>query len=171
MVEFTTETEKSFRPITAAIALGVVAVMAAVVFFYIRHQKTEQPVSGGPIHVAGLVHPGDPNFEYYQKYIRIENVKATLGITFSKARIAIISGVISNEGDRKLEAVELKVTLYDVYGGISKQLMRYPVRPGIPPNRAMEPLEKRAFSVGIESVETLWNPNRVQVEMTGLKYQ
>jgi hypothetical protein len=172
MVEFTTETEKSFRPVTVAIALGVIAVMVVAVFLYIRHQKAEQPASGSvPIYIPGLVHPGDANFEYYAKYVRIENVKATLGITFSKARIAIISGLISNEGDRKLEAVELKVTLFDVYGGVSKQLTRYPVRPGIPPNRAMEPMEKRGFSVGIESVEHLWNPNRVQVEMTGLKYQ
>jgi hypothetical protein len=146
--------------------------MIVVVFFYARRQKEIQPPSSGvPIFIPGLVHPGDPGFEYYKNYVKIENPKATLGITFSKARIAMISGVISNDGDRKLEAVELKVTLFDVYGQVSKERTTYPVRPGIPPNRPMEPLEKRTFSVGIESVEQLWNPNKVQVEMTGLKYQ
>jgi aspartate aminotransferase len=36
--------------------------------------------------------------------IRIENVKASLGISFNNARTATISGIIVNDGDRKLEA-------------------------------------------------------------------
>lgn len=118
-----------------------------------------------------MAHAGDPNFEYYKKYIRIENAKATLGLTFSQARVAMVAGVIANEGDRKLEAVELKITLFDVYGKPDKEVIKYPVRPGLPPNRPMEPLEKRTFTISIESVEQLWNPNKVQVELTGLKYQ
>ena len=38
-------------------------------------------------------------------------------------------------------------------------------------NKPMEPLEKRIFSIGIESVEQLWNPKRLEIEITGLKYQ
>jgi len=172
MVEFTTAPEKSVRPVTLLIAAGIVAVMAVAVFFLARNQKEiPAPPSGAPIYIPGLVHPGEPNFEYYRKYIRIENTKASLGITFSRARIAMISGVIANEGDRKLEAVEVKVTLYDVYGGLSKEGLRYPVQPGLPPYKPMEPLEKRGFTVNFESIEQLWNPGKVVVELTGLKYQ
>jgi len=173
MVEFTSETERSARPVTIAIALGVIAVMGVAIFFLIRHQKETQPPGEGavPIYIPGLVHAGDPNFEYYKKYIGIENARASLGITFGKARFAMISGIIANDGDRKLEAVELKVTLFDVYGKPDKEVIRYPIRPGLPPNRPMEPLEKRTFTISIESVEQLWNPNKVQVELTGLKYQ
>jgi len=173
MVEFTSETEKSVRPVTIAIALVVIAVMAVAVFFLIRHQRQSQPPGekAAPVYIPGLTHAGDPNFEYYKKYIQIENAKATLGLTFSQARVAMISGIIANEGDRKLEAVELKVTLFDVYGKPDKEVIRYPVRPDLPPNRPMEPLERRTFTISIESVEQLWNPNKVQVELTGLKYQ
>ncbi len=172
MVEFTSETEKSVRPITIAIALAVIALMVVAVFFVARRQKEIQPQGekAAAVYVPGIAHPGDPNFEYYSKYIRIENAKASLGLTFSKARIAMISGIIANEGDRKLEAVELRVTLYDIYGKPDKDVIRYPVRPGLPPNRPMEPLERRTFTIAIESVEQLWNPNRVQVDLTGLKY-
>jgi hypothetical protein len=83
----------------------------------------------------------------------------------------MISGIIANEGDRKLEAVELKVTLFDVYGKPDKEVVRYPIRPGLPPNRPMEPLERRTFTIAIESIEQLWNSDKVQVELTGLKYQ
>jgi hypothetical protein len=173
MVEFTSETEKSVRPIAIAIASVVIVVMIVAVFFAVRHQKESQPQAekAAPVYVPGMAHPGDPNFEYYKQYVRIENARASLGLTFSKARIAMISGIIANEGDRKLEAVELKVTLYDVYGKPDKEVIRYPIRPGLSPNRPMEPLEKRTFTIAIESVEQLWNPNKVQVEMTGLKYQ
>jgi len=172
MVEFTSQTQKGVRPVTLIIAGVVVVLMLVGVFLAIRYQKGAQPqAAAGPIIVPGIVRAGDPNYEYYKKYVRIENAHATLSITFSKTRVATVSGIISNEGDRKLEAVELKVTLYDVYGNISKEVNRYAIRPGLPPNRPMEPLEKRGFGINIESVEQLWNPNKMQIEMTGLKYQ
>jgi hypothetical protein len=172
MVEFTSQTQKGVKPVTLIIAAMVVALMLAGVFLAIRYQKGVQPqAASGPIVVPGIVHAGDPNYEYYKKYVKIENARATLSITFSKTRVATASGIISNEGDRKLEAVELKVTLYDIYGNISKEVTRYAIRPGLPPNRPMEPLEKRGFGINIESVEQLWNPNKIQIEMTGLKYQ
>jgi hypothetical protein len=34
----------------------------------------------------------------------------------------------------------------------------------------MEPLEKRTFSVGIDGVDQLYDPKRVEIEITGLKY-
>jgi hypothetical protein len=172
MVEFTSQTQKGVKPITLIISVAVVVLMLMGIFLAVRYQKGTQPQSSaGPITVPGMVHAGAPNYEYYKKYVKIEHARATLSITFSKTRVATVSGIISNEGDRKLEAVELKVTLYDVYGNISKEVNRYAVRPGLPPNRPMEPLEKRTFGVNIESVEQLWNPNRIQIEMTGLKYQ
>jgi len=172
-MEFTSETEKSVRPVTIVIALVVIVVMAVAVFFLVRHQKEIQPTGDktANVYIPGLAHAGDPNFEYYKKYVQIENPRATLGLTFSQARVAMISGIIANEGDRKLAAVELKVTLFDVYGKPDKEVVRYPIRPGLPPNRPMEPLERRTFTIAVESIEQLWNPNKVQVELTGLKYE
>jgi hypothetical protein len=172
MVEFTSQTQKGIKPITLGILGGVVALMLVGLFLAVRYQKSKQPqAASGPIVVPGMVHAGDPNYEYYKKYVKIEDAHATLSITFSKTRVATVSGVIANQGDRKLEAVELKVTLYDVYGNISKEVNRYAIRPGLPPNRPMEPLEKRGFGINIESVEQLWNPQKIQIEMTGLRYQ
>ncbi len=172
MVEFESQTQKGIKPVTLVTASVIILLMLVGVFLAIRYQKRNTPLAAsGPINVPGIERAGDPNFEYYKKYVKIENARAGLSITFSKTRVATITGIISNEGDRKLEAVELKVTLYDVYGGVSKEVTRYAVRPGLPPNRPMEPLEKRTFGINIEAVEQMWNPQKVQIEMTGLKYQ
>ncbi len=173
MVEFKSETQKSFSPATIILTVVVLAAAATGIFFVARHQKAEQPVQpAGPVVIPGMLRPGDTNFEYYKNKIGIQNVKASLGITFSKARVAFVNGVIANEGDRKLEALELKITLYDLYDKVSKERIATPLRPGIGlSNKPMEPLEKRTFAVGIESVEQLWNPKRLEIEITGLKYQ
>jgi len=173
MVEFTSESKKSSNIHTLIVAAAVFLVAAAGIFFYARYQQKEQPQEvTGPVVVPGMLRPGDTNFEYYKNKIRIENVKASLGITFSKARVAFVSGIISNEGDRKLEALELKITLYDLYDKVSKERVATPLRPGLGlNNRPMEPLEKRTFSIGVESVEQLWNPKRLELEITGLKYK
>ncbi len=171
MVEFASEPKQSAF-VKMGIALAILAVAVAAVFIYARLQPAPEKAGAAPVVVPGLLRPGDPNFEYYKNKIRIEDVKASLGITFSKARIAIITGLISNEGDRKLEAIELHVTLYDLYGKFSKDRTAFPIRPGLGlGNKPLEPMQKRTFSIGIESVEQLWNPKKLEIEITGLKYE
>lgn len=172
MVEFKSEPSKPFRPITLIITSAVLVLAIAGLFFFARYQKQSRPPQAeGPVIVPGMLHAGDTNFEYYKKNVRIENPRASLGLTFSKARVAFISGIISNEGDRKLEAVELKITLFDLYNKFSAQAIRTPIRPSTGFYKPMEPLEKRTFTVGIEAVEQLWNPRHVEIEITGLRYQ
>jgi hypothetical protein len=173
MVEFTAEPKQSSLFTKLAIAICVLALAVVAIFFYARYQENSQSDSGGGLAaVPGMLRPGDSNFEYYKDKIRIENAKASLGITFSKARIALISGTISNEGDRTLEALELHITLYDLYDKFSKDRIAMPIRPGVGWGiRPLEPLQKRSFTVGIESVEQLWNPRKLEVKITGLKYK
>ena len=86
--------------------------------------------------------------------------------------MAIISGIIANEGDRKLVALELHVALYDVYGHLSKERTAFALRPGAGYSvKPMEPMERRTFTIGVENIETLWNPKELRVEITGLKYE
>ncbi len=169
MADFATENRRSFNPTVAIVAAVILILASGAVYYYARHQMRDliPGPSAGPIVIPGMVHPGDPNFEYYKNKIRIANVKAGLGITFSKARVALISYTVTNEGDRKLEGLELKFSLFDLYQKLSKERTTTPVRP----DRPMEPLETRAFSVGIEAVEQLWDPKRLEVVITGLKYK
>ena len=171
MLEFTSKPQKAFRPLTLLISLGVLAVLLGATFLYVNYQNSMQQGSTSVV-VPDLLRPGNTNFEYYKTRIRIENVKASLGISFSEIRIATISGTIVNDGDRKLEALELHITLYDVFGAVSKERTAFALRPGAGYiSRPMEPLEKRPFAIGVESVEYYWNPKEIAYEITGLKYQ
>lgn len=154
-----------------AYAGAIFLVAAGVLFLFARYQKDKLGPNPAVSAVEGMLRPGDPNFEYYRNYVRITDVKASLGINIIKNRIAIISGFITNEGDRKLDAVELHISLYDVYGNLSKERTATPLRPGIGLNRPMDPLERRDFTVWIEPIEQLWNPKRMEIELTGLRYR
>ncbi len=173
MIEFNSEPQRPFSPIKIIIAVGMLVILLGAIFFYVRYQHKGQPKAGNvSVVVPGLLRAGDSNFEYYKNRIRIENVKASLGISFNNARIAMISGIIVNDGDRKLDALELHITLYDVWGKVSKERTAFALRPGIGMiGKPMEPLEKRPFSIGVESVEYYWNPKQIAYEITGLKYQ
>jgi hypothetical protein len=173
MVEFTSEPQKRFPTIRVLIALGICLILLTGGLLFIRHQRNAPPrTNTTSIVVPGVIRAGNTDFEYYKNKIRIESIKASLGISFSSARIAMISGIIVNDGSRKLEALEMKFTLYDVWGKFSKERTVFVLRPGMGyNNKPMEPLERRTFSIGIESVEYYWNPKQVTYEITGLKYQ
>jgi hypothetical protein len=173
MIEFNSEPRRTFSPVKLVLAFGILAILLGGIFFYARYQRTLQPRGGtSAVVVPGLLRPGNTNFEYYKNRIRIENVKASLGISFNNARIAMIQGTLLNDGDRRLEAVELHITLFDVWGKVSKERTAFALRPGVGViGSPMEPLEKRSFSIGVESVEFYWNPKQISYEITGLKYK
>lgn len=166
-----TATPKAARSPVLLISLGVFVLIAGGIFLFARYQKSTQPAEPSLAAVPGLLRAGNTNFEYYKNRVRISNVKAQLGTNFAKSRIAIISGVITNEGDRKLEALELHIALYDVFDKLTKERTSTPLRPGVGIQRPMEPLEKRPFTIWIEPIEQFWNPKRLEIEITGLKYQ
>jgi hypothetical protein len=155
-----------------ALAVLVLALGGGAIWLLTKYQQGRKPAGdSAAVAVPGMLRAPDTNFEYYKNKIRLENVQAGLGITFSEKRVALISGIIANDGDRKLEALELRVSLYDVYGKLSKQRIATPLRPGVGLHGPMKPTERRSFSVGVDSVEQLWNPKKVEIEITGLKYQ
>lgn len=173
MVEFTSEPQKTFSPKTLLITLGVFVILLGGAGLYIYHQRgMRSGRNAATVAVPDLLRPGNTNFEYYKTKIRIENVKASLGVSFNNARIAIISGTILNDGDRKLEALELHITLFDVWGKVSKERTAFALRPGAGySSKPMNPLERRIFTIGVESVEYYWNPKQITFEITGLKYK
>ena len=172
MVEFKTEPQKAFNKITI-ITLCLLALFLGGIGIYVHYQKKSEPQKKtASVYVPGLLGPGNTDFEYYKTRVKLENVKAVLGISFSNARMAMISGEIVNDGDRKLEALQLHIILHDVWGKISKERTAFALRPGAGlSGRAMEPLERRAFTIGVESVEYYWDPKQITCEITGLKYR
>lgn len=173
MVEFTSKPQKRVNSFTLIITAVLAVFILGGVFSYIYYQKTAPAQPGvSTVTVDGLLRPGNTDFEYYKTKIRIENVKAVLGISFNNARHATITGTILNDGDRKLDALELHITLYDVWGKVTKERTAFALRPKAGySSKPMEPLERRPFTIGVDSVEYYWDPKQISYEITGLRYE
>jgi hypothetical protein len=169
MVEFISEPQKPSSPILPIITAGLLIIILGGIAFYSYRQRGNPTKPAAAIFVPGLLKAPDSNFEYYKTQIRIENVGASLGISLSNSRTAFISGILLNNGDRTLEALQLHIILYDIQGKISKERTAFILRPG-PGLHSLAPLEKRAFNIGVDSVERDWNPKLISYEITGLKY-
>ena len=171
MTEFKFEPQQTSSPKKLIIFAIVLIVMLGGGALYVRYYTPTQRDSS-VVNIPDVLRAGDTNFEYYKTKIRIENVKASLGVNYNKSRIAMIAGTIVNDGDRKVEALELHVKLYDVWGKFSKERTVFAVRPGVGFNpKPMEPLERRTFNISLEGVEYYWDPKEISLEITGLKYK
>ncbi|MDR0311404.1 MAG: hypothetical protein LBJ21_07450 [Acidobacteriota bacterium] len=172
MAEFKFEPQQASSPKKLIILALVVILLLGGIALYVRYNPSTPRPSPSAVNVSGVMRAGDTNFEYYKKKIRIEDVKASLGINYNAARIAMIGGMILNDGDRKLDAIELHVTLYDMWGNLSKERTIFVVRPdGKFNQKPMDPLERRSFNISLEGMEYYWDPKEISIEITGLKYK
>ena len=171
MAEFRFELQPTSSPKKLIISALVLIALLVCVALYVRHNPSSSQLSP-VISVPGVLRTGDTNFEYYKTKIHIEGIRASLGVNYNGARVAMIAGVVYNDGDRKIEALELGVTLYDERGNTVKKRTAFAVRPGVGFNPGpMEPIERRAFNVAVEGIDREWDPTVVSVEVTGLKYR
>jgi len=173
MVEFTSNPPKKKISPTFIITGILLVLILGGIFVYIQYQRANPtPTGTSKVFVTDLLRPGDTDFEYYKARIQIEDVKAVIQISFNNVRTAQISGTIVNDGDRRLDALEMHITLVDVWGNLSKERTTFALRPkaGFNP-KPMEPLERRRFTIGVESVEYYWDPKQITYEITGLRYQ
>ena len=171
MAEFKIEPLQTSSPKKLIISLVGLAVLLCGIALYVRYNPPT-PRSTSAANVSGVLRAGDTNFEYYKTRIRIEDIKATLGINYNHARVAMIAGTVLNDGDRKVEALELHITLYDVWGNVSKERTTYIIRPdGKFNQKPMDPLERRSFVISLEGMEYYWDPEEISLELTGLRYK
>jgi hypothetical protein len=172
MIEFNSTPQKKFRPVTLAITLGVLAILVGGVAFYVHYQHGLRPHPGAPLEPPGLVHAGNADFEYYKTRIRFESVTGAIQISLNGGKTATISGIIVNDGDRTLEALELRVTLRDEGGTVLKERTNaFALRPGTYNYKPLAALERRGFSVSIAGANDDWDPKQISLDITGLKYR
>ena len=171
MAEFRIEPQQTSNRKTLIISAIILVVLLGGIALYVRYNPPS-PRSPSAFNVPGVIRAGDTNFEYYKTRIHIEDVSAIVGINYNAVRVAMIAGTIRNDGDRKVEAIELHATLYDMWGRFSKERTVFVIRPdGKLNQKPMDPLERRTFNLSIEGVEYYWNPKEISLEITGLRYK
>lgn len=146
------------------LAAVVFAIIVGVLIIFGFNKETDS------VPLVGVLHSGDPNFEWYKKYVSIEqeSQKIKLGTNYAGDKIVMFSGIINNAGEKYLDVVEVKLVLFN-YDKPVWETVRTPVRPGgrITP---IPPLERRAFSLYVEALPEAWNAGQAEMWVHGFRF-
>ncbi len=163
MFETGTQQKKSsllWKILPAAVAIFAVIVVV-IVYLGQDHKAPEGPVTG-------VFHRGDPDFEWYSKYVGLESRGIKMAKNFAGNRMVIFSGVVKNGGEKTLDTVEVKVTLFNKSEPVF-DAVRYAVRPG-PYTPPIPSLQDRAFTLYVDDFPSKWEASRAEMEIEGFRF-
>ncbi len=120
--------------------------------------------------LTGIFRGGDPNFEWYDKYIELNNPQVRMSSSFSGNQLVLISGVIENRGEKTLDVVEVELSFFNYNEPIAK-VTRTPIRPGsgsrTPP---LQTFEKRGFTLFVEEIPERWLAQQAELAIHGFRF-
>ncbi len=167
MFEQIRETDKPNRGLLWKVIPIAVVVFAVIIglFIFFGFNKETQPAP-----LTGVLRAGDPNFEWYKKYISIDHQsqKIQLGTNYAGDRIVMFSGTINNGGEKTLDVVEVKLILFN-YEKPVWETIRTPIRPDsrITP---IPPLGRRSFALYVEALPEAWNAGQAEMWINGFRF-
>ena len=118
--------------------------------------------------LTGVLHAGDPAYDRYVSHVELRDIKIRMGLNFNKKRIVMLSGVISNTGDRPIDVVQVKVSFFN-YEQLVSESIHTPLKPG-PYTPAIQPLREWAFSFYIEEIPKGWGGSHAEMSLYGLRF-
>ncbi len=138
-----------------------VAATGLVLFFLQQGVQEEAPLTG-------ILHTGDPDYDWYGKYMELENPQIKMGKNFAGNRFVIFSAIIENNGERTVDVVEVELSFFN-YNELISSVIRTPLRPGTytPPIRTFE---KRVFTVYVEEIPPNWLAQTAEIAIHGLRF-
>ncbi len=140
-----------------------VSVIGLLLFFLQQGTQEAAPLTG-------IFRGGDPYFEWYDKYIELNNPQVKMSSSFSGNRLVLLSGVIENKGEKTLDVVEVELSLYNYNEPIAK-ITRTPIRPGsgtrTPP---LQTFEKRGFTLFVEEIPEGWLAQHAELAIHGFRF-
>jgi len=147
-----------FLPWGVLIAL---AVAGAFIYFTGGSSESEQELTG-------VIRVGDPDFERYQSFLELKDVKIQMGLNFAKKRVLMLGGILVNKGDRPIDVLEVKVIFFNYETPIQESL-HLPIKPG-PYVSPVEALSERAFSFYIEEFPKGWLNSHAEMHLNGFRF-
>ncbi|MBI1748298.1 MAG: hypothetical protein HYR55_17200 [Acidobacteria bacterium] len=152
------------------IALGVGILFIAVLTGLYLYSKNQPRNQAGRVTVPGVLHAGQADFDDYRRHVRIVEAIGEVSTNLNGNMIAVISGSLLNEGDHKLDVIELHVGLFDRNGRKIREDIKTPLQPYLLPHRPLDPVHSLPFSFYVEGISTAWDPRRVDLEIHGLRF-
>ncbi len=148
--------------ILLAAAACAAVVLGAIVFLWVRSSGT-----AGTQQVEGLLHKGSSDYEKYLPLLTTVAKKATVQRNYAGQRTVLVSGAIHNGSDRWLEALEIRITLFQGDQPVLRET-RLPLFPGSRAKPA-SPQGDFQFSVLLEKIPFDWMGGSFDLEITGFK--
>ena len=144
-------------PLAYVILLAVI--LGAAGFWYLD-AKAKQPPPGPP--------PLTAEAKAYTKNLGLANVEMQAHTSYLNQQVVEITGNISNNGDRKLDVVEINCIFYDPYGKVV-QRERVPIvshKMG-----GLAPGETKAFRLPFDTIPEDWNQATPQLVIAQIKFE
>ena len=155
------------RPKNLGLRLKIVLITGCLlgaslgIVVYLNQNAQEKPAP-----LKGVARAQDNDFLRYSPLIPIEsNIK--MGKSFRGKRTVIFAGAVTNNSERLLDVIEVKLTLFNanepVFGTI-----RTPIQPG----RYTPPIglgETRGFTLYLEKFPRTWLASRAEITLNGLR--
>lgn len=144
------------------VAALLFALVTGSLLFFLQQGVEEQ------VPLTGVLHAGDPDYDWYQKYMGLENAQVKMGKNFAGNRFVIFSAIIENNGERTVDVVEVQLNLFN-YDELISSSVRTPLRPG-PYSLPIRTFEKRAFTVYVEGVPSNWLAQNAEISIHGIRF-
>ncbi len=151
-----------WRLIIASAAILAV-VLSAVVFLLQQSGPGEAPLTG-------ILRKGDPDYQWYKKYIRLKEPQVKMTSSFSGNRLVLFSAIIENRGERKVDVVEVGLSFFN-YDDLVSTTVKTAIRPGAasrtPP---IETFEERGFTLYLEDLPEEWLALHAEMAIHGIRF-
>ena len=123
------------------------------------------------VELVGVIRAGDPMFDWYRGYLKLETPKIQMGKSFTGSRMVMFSAIIRNGGEKMVDVVEVQLSLFN-----SDQLVWKTVRTPIRPEKSnytpeIEPLEGRGFTLYMEEIPEKWHATNAEIDLYGFRFK
>ena len=150
-----------------SLGIGFVAVAIVVIGLIALSMSGDNK----PVELVGVIRAGDPMFDWYRGYLKLENPKIQMGKSFTGSRMVMFSATIRNGGEKMLDVVEVQLSLFN-----QDQLVWETVRTPIRPEKrhytpAIDPLEGRGFTLYMEEIPEKWHATNAEIDLYGFRFK
>ena len=143
---------------------ALLAVVLSIVVFLLQQSGSDQTP------LTGILREGDPDYQWYQKYIRLKEPQVKMTSSFSGNRLVLFSAIIENRGERKVDVVEVELSYFN-YVDLVSTTVKTAIRPG-PASRTppVESFEERGFTLYLEDLPEEWLALHAEMAIHGIRF-
>jgi hypothetical protein len=143
------------------ISATAILLVAGVFYFWSGHASGP----AAPPSPARL--PFGPAEQAYSPKIDIPNISLSRAENFLHQEVTVLSGDLTNHGERSLTGLELTIEFFDE---LHQVVLRESRQVLSTPSPALAPGEHRSFEISFEHIPSSWNMQQPSIRISGLQF-